>query len=273
MKTTIAIRSCAMFAVALWAASAVAQEVKFAYDIKPESSERHRVKLNQEIDMGGNAMGHMVDMSVTLKCVSAADGKYGMEMKFDKVDVSMSMGGNVATNPIGEQMAGQSITFDVDATGDVTNIKPVGSFEAWDHVSQIVEPVVDAWYIYLPNKAVAVGGTWAKEGEKETQSTGTQSVTNSSYTFKAMKKEKARDVAVVEYVSDSKLSGATATPMGVFNTAGSGKGKFEVLFDPAQSRVVKFKGKIDLDMDMTPQAGGDIVEMVMANSFERELLE
>jgi hypothetical protein len=262
-----------MLVVALSAAPAVAQEVRFAYDFKPGASERHRVKLNQEMDMGGMAIGYLADMSVSLKCVSGADGKYSMEMKFDKVDVSTSMMGNVSANPIGEQLVGQAITFDVDASGDVNNIKPVGAFDAWDTAKQLVEPVIDRWYIHLPNQAVAVGGSWKKEGEKELQSSGTQTVTNTTYTYKAMKKEKGRDVAVIDQAQDSKISGVATTPMGIFNVDGSGQGKFEILFDPAQSRVVKFKGKIDVSMDMTPQAGGDLVQMIVANHFERELLE
>ncbi|MCI0451014.1 MAG: hypothetical protein L0Z51_01335 [Candidatus Latescibacteria bacterium] len=45
------------------------------------------------------------------------------------------------------------------------------------------------------------------------------------------------------------------------------------MFDPAKSRVVKIKGKVDLDMEMAPQSGGDPMTMIVANHFERELLE
>lgn len=262
-----------MLAVALSAASAVAQEVTFAYDFKTGASERHRVKLNQEMDMGGMVAGYLVDMSVSLQCASGADGKYAMEMKFDKVDVSTSMMGAVSVNPIGEQLVGQAVTFDVDASGDVSNIEPVGAFEAWDTARQLVEPVIERWYIHLPKQAVAVGSSWKKEGEKEVQSSGTQTVTNTTYTFKAMKKEKGHDVAVIDQTQDSKISGTATTPVGVFDVDGSGKGKFEILFEPTRSRVVKFKGKIDLTTDMTPQAGGDPMHMIVTNHFERELLE
>lgn len=262
-----------MLAVALSAASAVAQEVTFAYEFKPGSVERHRVKLNQEADMGGMAMSNMADMQVSLKCVSGVEGKYAMEMKFDKVDVSTTMYGNAMVSPMGEQLTGQAITFDVDAKGVVSNIAPVGSIDGWDASKQLVEPVVDDWYPYLPGQAVAVGGSWKKEGETKTQAGGTQTVTNSTYTFKAMKKEKTSDVAVVDVALDTKASGTAASPMGLFNVAGGGKGKFEVLFDPAKKRVVKVKGKFDLSMDMTPQDGGDVIETVFANNFERELLD
>jgi hypothetical protein len=98
-------------------------------------------------------------------------------------------------------------------------------------------------------------------------------VTNAAFKFKAMKKEKTRDVAVVEQTLDTTIGGTSATPMGVYAVVGSGQGKGEFLFDPAKSRVVKTKGKVDLSMDMTPQSGGEPMNMVVTNHFERELLE
>lgn len=273
MKTTTAIRLCAMLAVALAAAPAVAQEVTFAYDFKPGSVERHRVKLNQEADIGGMTMSHMADMQVSLKCVSGAEGKYTMEMTFDKVDVSSTMYGSATVSPMGEQLTGQVVTFDVDAGGNVSNIAPVGSFEGWDASKQLVEPLVDDWYPYLPSQAVAAGASWKKEGETKTVAGGAQTVTNSTYTFKAMKKEKGGDVAVVDVAPDTKASGTAATPAGIYAVTGGGKGKFEVLFDPAKKRVVKVKGKWNLSMNMTPQDDGDVVEAVYGSNFERELLE
>jgi hypothetical protein len=130
--------------------------------------------------------------------------------------------------------------------------------------------VIERWYIHLPKQAVAVGSSWKKEGEKETQSSGTQTVTNTTYTFKAMKKEKGRDVAVIDQTQDSKISGAATTPVGVFDVDGSGKGKFEFFFDPTRSRVVKAGSTSD---GYDAQAGGDPMHMIVTNHFERELLE
>src|SRR5262245_32719531 len=113
MKRSItrATRACAAIAVVVAAAPAFAQDVTFAYRFEPNASERHSVKLNQEVDMGGMAISNIADMQVTVKCVSAKDGKFGMEMKFDKVEVSMTMMGNTSASPIGEQLTGQSIAF------------------------------------------------------------------------------------------------------------------------------------------------------------------
>ncbi|HXV13862.1 MAG TPA: hypothetical protein VEC56_06615 [Candidatus Krumholzibacteria bacterium] len=262
-----------MFASILASAPAVAQEVTFAYKFEPGTSERYRVKLNQEVSMGQMEVSNLADMEVTVKCVSVADGKYAMELKFDKSDVSTTMMGNTSASPLGEQLAGQTISFTADASGGVTDVKPVGVFEEWAMAQQLVEPVLQGWYPHLPNKAMAVGGEWKQAGEKQVGAGGSESVTNASFKFKAMKKEKTRDVAVVEQTLDTTIGGTSATPMGVYSVAGSGTGKGEFLFDPSKSRVVKVKGKVDLNMDMTPQSGGEAMNMIVANHFERELLE
>ena len=262
-----------MFAMVLAAVPAFAQEVTFAYKFEPGTSERHRVKLNQEVTMGQMAFSNFADFEVTLACLSGADGKYAMQMTFDKADISTTMFGNTSPNPIAEQMVGQSVAFTIDAVGDVTDVAPVGVFDAWAAAQQIVEPVLRGWYPHLPGSAVAVGGDWKKAGVKETQASGADALTNASFKFKAMKKEKGRDVAVVEQTLDTTLGGTSATPMGTYAIAGTGAGKTEFWFDPAKSRVVKLKGKIDLNMDMTPQSGGDMVEAVITNHLERDLLE
>jgi len=251
----------------------VAQNVTFAYKFEPGTSERHRVKLNQEVNMGQMAVANLADMEVTVKCVSGAEGKYTMEVKFDKVDVSMTMMGNTSPSPIGEQLVGQSITFTTNASGEVTDVKPVGVFEAWGSARQLVEPVLEGWYPHLPGKAVALGGEWKKAGEKKPSASGAETQINASYKFKEMKKDKGRDVAVVEQTLDATVGGKTTMPMGVFAVAGDGKGKGEFLFEPAKGRVVRVKGKIDLSMNMTPESGGDVMETVVTNYVERDLLD
>jgi hypothetical protein len=245
----------------------------FAYRFEPGASERYSIKLNQEVDMGGMAVSNIADMEVTVKCVAAKDGKFSMEMKFDKVDVSMTMMGNTSASPLGEQIMGQAIMFTADASGDVTDVTPVGAFDSWATAQQLVKPVVESWYPHLPNKAVAVGGTWEKAGEKEKSSNGTETTTNTTFKFREIKKEKGRDVAVVEQVLDTAIGGTSATPMGVYTVAGNGKGKGEFSFDAAKARVVRLKGKIDMTMDMTPQSSGEAVKTVVTNHLERNLLE
>jgi hypothetical protein len=266
-------RACAWSAVALAATSAAAKEVTFAYRFEAGTKERYRVKLNQEIDMGGMAVTSLADMEVTLTCASGAEGKYVMEMKFDKVDVSMTMMGNTSQSAVGDQLTGQTVSFAVNENGDVDDIKPVGAFDAWATVRQLVEPVLEEWYPHLPNRAVAVGGEWKQDGEKKESSSGTSTVTNATYKFKEMRQDKGRDVAVVEQVLATTIGGTSTTPAGLYSVAGSGRGKFQVLYDPAKSRVSEVKGKIDISMDMTPQGGGDTVQTAVTNHLERSFLE
>lgn len=269
-----AVRSCAMIAVAT-AVPSFAQQVTFAYHFEPGTSERYSVKFNQDVDMMGGKMtvSNLADMEVTVTCVAAKDGKFSMQMKFDKVDVSTTMQGTPSASPLGEQIMGQSIMFTANANGDVTDVTPVGSFDAWASAQTLVRPVVESWYPHLPDKAVAVGGTWEKAGEKRKVESGTETITNAAFKFREMKKEKGRDLAVVEQTLDTSVGGTTTTPMGVYTVAGFGKGKGDFSFDPAKSCVVKIKGKVDITMDMTPQSGGEPVRTVMSNHLERTLLE
>lgn len=269
------VRSCAAIAFVAAAAPSLAQEVTFAYHFEPGAGDRYAVKFNQEVDMGGGKMSisNIADMEVSVKCVAAKDGKFSMEMKFDKVDVSMTMMGTTSASPLGEQITGQTIMFTADASGDVSDVTPVGAFDSWSTAQQLVKPVIESWYPHLPNKAVAVGGTWEKAGEKEKQSSGMESTTSATFKFKEMKKDKGHDVAVVEQQLDTAIGGTSTTPMGVYTVAGSGKGKGEFSFDPAKSRVTKVKAKIDINMDMTPQSGGEPVKTIVTNNLERTLLE
>jgi hypothetical protein len=61
--------------------------------------------------------------------------------------------------------------------------------------------------------------------------------------------------------------------MGAFALTGAGKGKFEFLFDPASAKIVRLKGAMDVDIDMTPEAGGDPMKTAVSNHVEVELLE
>ncbi len=262
-----------VLAIALGARPAAAQEVVFAYKFEPNAVERHRVKLNQEATMGAMSVTNLVDMEVTIKCVTANDGKYGMELKFDKCDVTQQMMGNTTETPLGEQITGQTIVFTTDASGEVTNIEPLGAMDAWPVAQQVIRPVLESWYPHLPNKAIAVGGTWKKAGVKQTDESGTETLTNATFTYKGLKKEKTREVAVVEQVLDTTLGGSSSNALGSYILAGTGKGKGEFWFDAVKSRVVKFKTDIDVTLDMTPQSGGDTMKTLLVNHVERSILE
>lgn len=272
-RATRLIHACATLALAVAAVPVAAEDITFAYKFEPGASERHRAKLNQEVTMGPMAVSNIADMEVTVKCVSGKDGKYAMEMTFDKVDVSMTMGSNTSANPVGAQLTGQTIAFTADASGEVSDIKPAGSFAAWGSARQLVEPIIESWYPHLPNKAVPLGGEWKKEGDKKGSDSGMETDVDASFKFRELKKDKGHDVAIVEQTMTATVSGKTETPMGNYNVAGGGKGKGDFFFDPSKSRVVRLKGQIDLNMDMTPEAGGDALQTVITNHVERQLLE
>jgi hypothetical protein len=271
--TVYSIRAVAVFIVALAAASAAAQEVTFAYQFAPGSSERYRIKLNQDVAMGAFEMKNLADMEATVKCVSAAENSFVMNMTFDKADIATSMMGNMSANPMGEELVGKTIEFKVDANGTVSDVKPVGTFDAWGQVQQIIMPMVDKWYPRLPGNAVPVGGEWKQEPEKDVDASGAETVSTATYKFKEMRKEKGRDLAVVDQNLSATIGGTAQTPMGSYTVAGSGNGKMELLFDPAKKCIAKAKGKMDVSMDMTPQTPGDVVKAMFTNNIERTLLE
>jgi len=61
--------------------------------------------------------------------------------------------------------------------------------------------------------------------------------------------------------------------VGVFNLAGTGKGKFEFQFDPAAGAIRFFNGTMTTDINMTPQSGGDAMKTSVKNTIEREMIE
>jgi len=255
-------------AVAAWAADGV----NFSYRFQPGAAERHRVKVNTEADFGGMAMSQVADLEVSVKCVSAAEGRNVMQLTVDKADMSRTMFGNMEKDPTGEMLVGHAISFVVDGHGKVDEVAPVGYFEGWDQIKRFIDPVIKNWYVHLPGEVVAVGGEWTHDPPKETDESGVEVTSHSVYKFKEMKKDKGRDLAQVSVDVENTMGGKSTTPAGVYDVDGKGKGKYEFSFDPATGAVAKFKGSIDVDMNLTPQTGGDPVATVMGYTIERELL-
>ncbi len=255
-----------------FALPAAAQEVTFAYGFTEGTKLRYRVKLNQELDFGGNAMGQIADLQVTVTCKSAAEGKYGMEMTFDKADMSRQMFGNLSSDPIAEAMIGKSVSYQVDSAGEVSDIKPVGYYEEWERMEQFVTMVVENWYVHLPGKAFAPGGTW-DHAQKDKGDGGMDVATTTLYKFKESKKEGGRNCAVVTGDIATDLSGQSATGMGTFDVKGGGKGKIEFSYDPEARLVVKLKARMDVKTEMSPTSGGGNATSVnVTYQLERALL-
>lgn len=248
-----------------FAAQSAAQEVLFTYEFEAGSSHRYGVKLNQEMDFGGGAMGQIADFEVTVKCLSVTDGKAAMEMKFDKADMSRSMFGNMAADPLAEAIVGVAVLYTVDNTGEVTDIKQSGYSEAWDQLQPFVEPLVKNWYVPLPGKAHAPGAGW-EQTKKDKGAGGMDVSTTATYKFKEMKKQGARECAAVNCTTESVLSGQSTNAMGTFSVDGDGKGKVEFLFDPAARLIVKLKANMSVDMQLNDSPAA------VTYQLERELL-
>jgi hypothetical protein len=259
---------------ALLATAAVAGEgVMFAHRFEADSSQRYRVRFDSSLDMAGMEITSVVDMEATVKCLAVVDGKSAMVMTFDKMEMSQMIMGKMESSPMSAMVEGKSVNFSVDAHGEVSEITPAAGFDAWAEVRMLVEPILQGWYVYLPATEVAVGGEWQRENRKVTSGSGEEVISNEYFKFKEMRKEKGRECAVVEQTADETVGGARPTPMGTFALSGAGKAKFEFLYDPASGRVVRIKGATDLDIDMTPESGGDAVKTAVSNHVERELLE
>lgn len=262
---------CLFVAVVLFAAQAMAQEVVFAYGFNAGSSHRYRVKISQEIDFSGNAMGQIGDLEVTVKCLSVADGVASMEMVVDKADVSRQMFGNQAADPVGEMLIGHGVAFKVKAGGEVSDIAQSGYYDGWESIQPFVEPLLKGWYLRLPEKAYPPGGEW-EHTDAEKGADGTDVKMTVRYKYKENKKQGGKDCAVVTGDITSEVTGTSISAMGTFKVDGGGKGKFEFLFDPAAGLTVKLKSTMTVDMDLTPAVGGDSVDTSVNYSMERELL-
>jgi hypothetical protein len=255
------------------AGSSAAGGVMFGYNFQQGASERYRMKLNTDIEMSGMEMSQMSEMTVKVTCDASDRGKHTMSMVFEKVDASAVMGGNMQTDPSAAEMVGKSVIFTVDANGDVSDITPGPGFDVWPTVQQVVEPILKSWYVYLPSAEVAVGGDWKRENYRDKSDSGAETVTSEYFKFRESRKEKGRDLAIVDSNVSSTVGGSTQTPMGVFTLAGAGKGKFEFAFDPASRTITRIKGSVETSIDMTPESGGSAMKTTVVNHIERELVE
>jgi hypothetical protein len=59
--------------------------------------------------------------------------------------------------------------------------------------------------------------------------------------------------------------------MGAMTISGGGKGESEFYFCLKSSTMVKYKTKMDMKMEVTPEGGGDSNSFIVAFSMEREV--
>lgn len=253
--------------------ASAAGEVMFGYKFKEGSKERHRLKLNTEMETMGMELSQMADMSVTVTCAAVDKGTHTMSVVFDKVEASNMMAGNMSQDPSAAKMVGKSVTFTVDSHGNVSGITPGPGFDAWPEVQQVVEPTIKNWYVYMPASAVAVGGEWKRDNHRDQSSGGSEYVSNEKFKFLSVKKEKGSDVALVDANVTTQVGGSTETPMGVYDLAGTGQGKFQFAFSPVTGTITRLKGTMETIIDMKPQSGGEPMKTSVTNHIERELLQ
>jgi hypothetical protein len=243
----------------------------FGYDFGEGHNQEYRVKFTQETFFGTFSSSIFADMEITEKCVGITeDGKFEMEITFNKVESSMMWMDKMQESSMGDELTGQSVGFVVDKHGEVEDIKALGYIESWRQFEGSVKQLVNGFYPYLPGKEIGKGDDW--EHSKEQDENGMHITTAAVYTFKEMKEEKGRKCAKIEAESETGIGGISTTPMGDYESEGEGEGEHEFYFDPAEAIVVKLKGKIELKMDMKPVSGGETVETTVSYEIEKELL-
>ncbi|HET6348556.1 MAG TPA: hypothetical protein VFH88_05670 [Candidatus Krumholzibacteria bacterium] len=250
-----------------------AGDVNFGYKFKVGGAEKYHLLINTEMEMTGMKASQIADMTVTVTCVSSKPGAYAMNMTFDNVETTNTISGSSQPDPSAEQMIGKSVLFTVDEHGTVSNVAPGPDFEAWASVQRVVEPTLKNWYVFMPDKAVAAGSGWKRDNYRDTSVAGSEYVTNEKYTFRETKDEGGASLAVVDQDVTTKVGGTTQTPMGNFDIAGTGSGKFEFYFDAGRGVITHYKGSMQTDINMTPQSGGDAMKTSVTNHIERELLK
>jgi hypothetical protein len=245
--------------------------VMLKYNFKEGYSQDYKVKFTQEVFFGTFSRSVFADLEVTERCVGVSeDGKFMMEIVFNKVEASMMMFDKMQESQMGKQLTGQKVAFVVDKHGEVDEIKPVGYIESWQQMESDINAVVNGFYAYLPDKEVTKGESW--ENTDEQNDDGMHITSQSEYTFKEMKEEKGRNCAQIKSETKTGIGGVNTTPMGEFQAEGEGEGESELYFDPSAGIIVKMKGKMDIKMDMTPVDGGDTVETTVSYQIEKELL-
>lgn len=243
----------------------------FVYDFEEGHNQDYKVKFTQESFFGSFSSSVFADMEVTEKCVGVTeDGKFEMEVTFNKVEASMMWMEKMQESKMGEELTGQAIGFVVDKHGEVENIKALGYIEKWRQYEDSIKQLVNGFYPYLPDKEISEGESWEDSDERDEN--GMHVTSNAKYTFKEMKEQMGRNCAKVEAEVQTGIGGVSSTQMGEYEAEGEGEGESEFYFDPADAIVVKIKEKIEIKMDMTPASGGDVVETTISFQVERELL-
>jgi hypothetical protein len=246
--------------------------VYFAYDFGDGYNQRYEISFSEERAAGNYSMTSIFDLEITEKFIGVNDdGKFEIEIVFDKVDASVMLFDQMRETHIGEQLTGQSIGFLLDKNGEHSELKALGYIESWEQHKGTIEMFVGMFYVPLPGKGYAKDDKWEYTDEQDNN--GLNTTTRSEYHFKEMKKEAGHDCAKVTIETEVGLGGILETPGGDFETEGEGEGESEFYFDSANGLVVKLKSKIEVNLDLTPVTGkGEVQQVTNTYEIERKLL-
>jgi hypothetical protein len=246
--------------------------VHFEYTFEKGYIQQHKVKFKQEMFWGSYSRSAIVDMEVTEKCLGVTeDGRFEMELVFDKVETSIMMLDRLQESRIGESLTGQAIDYTVDESGAVRDVRAVGYIESWSQIEQLVTEIANQFYVYLPAEDHSPGQKWEHTDERDEN--GMNVTENWEYEFDKMEEQMGRECAKVKAEVEFGIGGVASTPGGDFNMDGEGDGKYEFYFDGTEKMIVKMKGSIEVKSDMIPLSGdGETVESTINYEIERELL-
>ncbi len=260
-----------VLAVTIAAPAPAEESVVFTYKFREGYNQDYKIKFSQEMYFGSFGMSFFWDLEVTFKCVGITeDGKFNMEVVFNKVDASRMQGDRMEETKLGEQLTGQTVACVVDVHGEVDDIKAMGYIEAWRQIERDIKTVIQAFFVYLPAEEVAKGENWENTDERNQEELHITS--RSEYEFKEIKDKKGRQCAKVKAKTEVGIGGVQETPQGDFKAEGEGEGETEFYFDVADGIIVKLKDEMEIKMDMTPVAGGDGFEITRSYQIEVELL-
>jgi hypothetical protein len=247
--------------------------IQLTYKCEPGYTQKSKCEFSQNQDFYGMNYVILIEMEITESCVEViADTAYKMELVFDEVSSSMTMNDNLMPNNFDEAFKGQTVSYIVDKSGEVTDVKAKSYIEDWRQFGETVKMVISGFFPSLSGKVVKPGEKWDEETtENPKENPKLEVVTKMFYEFKEMKKEKGRECAKIFAKSNSTFKGLITTPQGELDTNGNSKSEAEFFFDAGKGCIVKFKAKTETDAKMVKAAtssAGKEEEMEMHRSYE-----
>ncbi|MDD4857742.1 MAG: hypothetical protein PHD74_06510 [Candidatus Krumholzibacteria bacterium] len=260
----------------LWFVSALAAEGKtFRLTFSmPENTLLHYKAFKQ---IGQSYGGSDVSMNQTAKVDVTCDGKqdstgaYKVDLNYTEVKTSLVANGRLQEWEPPMKLEGSTIRVTISTAGDIVAYaaaRPITGMSGPDDLRDLV----DAWFVRLPDSAVAVGESWNEpivEGEREGGEPDAKGEV--VYTLKKIEKKGAIDVAYIEGKINLKLH--TDTPAGVL--IGDGKGDVKARVALVGGYIVEFKETMEIRGDVI--AKDPITEKetkmktAVTRNYEREL--